>query len=158
MVKVLFVCFGNICRSPMAQGALTRLLEREGLLEQVEVSSAGTHTYHLSSSPDERARRAMQRRGIDIGGISAKRLAPDDFQRFDYLIAMDRDNFRFLQEQCPEELRGKLSMLMDYAPHFHAAEVPDPYYGPEIWFDRVLDMIDAAAEGLLSELRRRHFL
>lgn len=157
MVKVLFVCFGNVCRSPMAQGIFTRLLEREGLVGQVEIQSAGTHAYHLNASPDPRACRVMARHGIDIRHIKSRRLVPEDFEHFDYLIAMDEQNYRFLAENCPAGYEVRLKRFMEYAPDFHATEVPDPYYGPEWWFDRVIDMLEAAAEGLIADLRRKHF-
>jgi low molecular weight protein-tyrosine phosphatase len=157
MVKVLFVCFGNVCRSPMAQGILVQRLRRVELADRVQVRSAGTHAYHLNAAPDPRAQAAMVRRGIDIGDIRARRLAREDFEEFDYLIAMDRENYRFLRELCPVGRAGKLSMLMEYATDLHALDVPDPYYGAETWFDRVLDLIDAGTDGLLAALLRRHF-
>ncbi len=155
MIRVLFVCTGNVCRSPMARGVLERVLDRAGLMGRVEVDAAGTHTFHLDAPPDPRAQEAMARRGIDISGHRARRLAPKDFQRFDYMLAMDQDNYRFLQESRTPSAETVIRLFMEYAPHFRMLEIPDPYYGSGWWFDRVLDMIDAAAEGLLAELRER---
>lgn len=158
MVKVLFVCMGNICRSPTAQGVLAELLRREGLADRVHVDSAGTHAYHTGSAPDARAQAAARRRGIDLGPQTARQVQREDFEHFDYILAMDRENLALLMEMCPERFGHKVGLLLDYAPHLGIEEVPDPYYGGSAGFDRVLDMVLEAAEGLVREIRARHSL
>jgi len=157
MVKVLFVCLGNICRSPIAQGVFTTLVEREGLAGQVTVESAGTHAYHVGNPPDERAREAAGKRGVDLSSQRARRVEPGDFERFDYVLAMDRSNYSDLMEICPPGMEYKLRLFLEFAPLLEDSEVPDPYYGGRSGFERVLDMVEAASEGLLTELRLRHF-
>jgi protein-tyrosine phosphatase len=156
MVKVLFVCMGNICRSPTAQGVFAELLRREGLTTQIHVDSAGTHAYHAGSAPDPRAQAAAKRRGIDLGPQSARQVRREDFEHFDYILAMDRENLALLREMCPAQYDRKVGLLLEYAPHLGIEEVPDPYYGGSAGFDRVLDMVLEAAEGLVREIRARH--
>lgn len=153
-VAVLFVCMGNICRSPTAEGVFRRLLEREGMSALVEVDSAGTHDYHLGRPPDARAQRAALQRGIRLADLRARQAGAEDFRRFDYVLAMDRDNLRLLSALCPPGYEQRLRLLMDFAPDLGLREVPDPYYGGTSGFDRVLDLVEAAAEGLLQEIRR----
>jgi protein-tyrosine phosphatase len=154
MVKVLFVCMGNICRSPTAQGVFAALLRQHELEESVFVDSAGTHSYHIGSSPDPRARAAALRRGIDISDQRARRLTVADFEEFDYVLVMDRENLEAVEDMCPPAQAGKVRLLLEYAPHLGIEEVPDPYYGGAAGFERVLDMIEAASEGLLEHIRR----
>ena len=154
-VKVLFVCMGNICRSPTAHGVFRGLIAREGLEQSVEIDSAGTHAYHVGEPPDRRARETAGRRGIDLADLRARRVAAEDFDDFDYILAMDEDNFRNLSGICPPAHEHKLMLLMDFAPHLRIREVPDPYYGGPAGFERVLDMVEDAAEGLLADVRRR---
>ncbi|MGE0371406.1 MAG: low molecular weight protein-tyrosine-phosphatase [Gammaproteobacteria bacterium] len=156
MVKVLFVCMGNICRSPTAQGVFADLLQRERLTHVIHVDSAGTHAYHTGSAPDPRAQAAAKRRGIDLGPQAARQVRDDDFEEFDYILAMDRENLALLQEMCPAQFSHKVRLLLEYAPHLGIEEVPDPYYGGGTGFDRVLDMVLAAADGLLRDIRARH--
>lgn len=155
MIKVLFVCMGNICRSPTAEGVFRAAVARAGLLEQIEIDSAGTHDYHLGKSPDPRAQESALARGINLSGLQARMVEAGDFQRFDYIIAMDQENYRLLMEACPPSDRDKISLLMDYAPHLKVAEVPDPYYGGASGFERVMDMVEEAVEGLLGHVRER---
>lgn len=155
-VRVLFVCMGNICRSPTAQGVFRSLVEREGVSHRVEIDSAGTHAYHVGEPPDRRAQESATRRGIDLSDLRARRVEADDFHRFDYVLAMDQDNYHNLSGICPPGLERKLMLFMDFAPHLRTREVPDPYYGGPTGFERVLDMVEAAAEGLLADIRRRH--
>jgi len=153
--SVLFVCMGNICRSPTAQGVFEKVLEEEGLRAVVEVDSAGTHAYHVGEPPDQRAQETARQRGVDLGSQRARRFAPEDFSRFDYILVMDEDNLSILEAGCPPEHRAKLSLLMDFAPGSTAREVPDPYYGGRHGFDRVFNLVEEAARGLVSDIRQR---
>jgi Protein-tyrosine-phosphatase len=157
-VRVLFVCMGNICRSPTAQGVFRRLVEEAGLAEQIEIDSAGTHAYHLGEPPDPRAQETARRRGIDLADLRARRAVAEDFELYDYVLAMDQDNYQTLSALCPpgRDLERRLALLMDYAPQARLREVPDPYYGAAGGFDAVFDMVEEAAAGLLGEIRRRH--
>lgn len=157
MVKVLFVCMGNICRSPVAEGVFRRMLEGAGLAAKVYVDSAGTHSYHEGCVPDKRSQAAAGRRGVDLSKLKARRVMAEDFEVFDYLLAMDRDNFEHLLALCalPEHQR-KVRLLMDYAPDSPEREVPDPYYGGINGFERVMDLIEEASEGLMLHIRERH--
>jgi protein-tyrosine phosphatase len=155
MLKVLFVCMGNICRSPTAQGLFRKLLEERDLAHQVLVDSAGTHDYHIGLPPDERAQQTAWRRGIDIGDLRARMVSRQDFIEFDYILAMDRENYRLLESECPRDQRHKLRLLLDYAPDLGFEEVPDPYYGGPRGFEQVMDLIQSACEGLLADIDRR---
>jgi len=155
MVKVLFVCMGNICRSPTAHGVFRELVQREGLHELIEIDSAGTHAYHVGKGPDERAQATARTRGIDLSDLRARQVAAEDFEHYDYVIAMDQENYISLSRQCPEQLVERIYMFMDFAPQMRTREVPDPYYGGAQGFERVFDLVDAAAAGLLEEIRQR---
>lgn len=154
-IKVLFCCMGNICRSPTAEGVFVGMLERHGLAGQVSVDSAGTHAYHVGSAPDPRARLAAAKRGANLDNQRARKVSARDFETFDYILAMDRDNLGILEDMCPEEHRGKLRLMLSYAPGTGIDEVPDPYYGGAAGFERVLDLIEEASAGLLEEVRGR---
>lgn len=154
-VRVLFVCMGNICRSPTAQGVFQQLVERCGLAERIEIDSAGTHAYHIGEPPDVRASAAARARGIELEHLRARRATVEDFRTFDYVLAMDQDNLRDLQALCPPEFAQRLRLFMDFAPQTKTREVPDPYYGGPSGFDRVLDLVEAASAGLLADIRRR---
>ena len=158
MVKVLFVCMGNICRSPTAQGVFERLVADNKLVEYIEIDSAGTHAYHIGERPDERASAAALKRGIDLSTQKARRVSADDFHVFDYVIAMDSSNYEDLASKCPTEHETKLSLFLEYAEDLEATEVPDPYYGGATGFERVLDLIEKASAGLLAEIRKQHRL
>lgn len=154
MLKVLFVCMGNICRSPTAQGVFEALLKNEGLHTHIDVDSAGTHAYHVGEPPDPRAIRAAARRGIDISAQSARTVTSADFEEFDYVLAMDRNNHALLLAICPQSHQSKLTLLLEYAPHLGLSEVPDPYYGGSNGFEQVLDLVEAASQGLLTHIRQ----
>ena len=156
MKKVLFVCMGNICRSPTAEGVFAKLVHDEGLNDVIEIDSAGTHAYHVGEPPDSRAQRSALERGIDISLLRARRARAEDFDYFDYVLAMDEDNFRHLLAICPEHQQDKLQLFLDYAPHLEYREVPDPYYGGAKGFDLVLDMVEHASRGLLEHIRIQH--
>jgi protein-tyrosine phosphatase len=153
-VRVLFVCLGNICRSPTAEGVFRKLVMEEGLVTHIEIDSAGTHAYHVGAPPDERAQAAARRRGIDLSGLRGRQALRDDIERFDYVLAMDRENHANLLAICPEGLEEKIRLFLEYAPHRTEREVPDPYFGGSAGFDRVLDMVEEAARGLLADIRR----
>jgi protein-tyrosine phosphatase len=153
-VRILFVCMGNICRSPTAEGVMRRLLEDAGLGDRVEVESAGTGGWHVGEPPDERATLAARRRGITLSG-AAQQVRPADFRRFDLLIALDRANLRELLALAPDEdAAEKVRLLREFDPAADGdLDVPDPYYGGDRGFETVLDMVEAACRGLIDELR-----
>lgn len=150
--RILFVCLGNICRSPMAEGVFRRVVDEAGLARQFEIDSAGMGDWHAGESPDHRAQAAAQTRGVDISGQAARKIELEDFDDFDLIVAMDGANIADLEDIVPQAARGKIRRFLDYAPHLDHDEVPDPYYGGRQGFDQALDLIEAAAEGLLAEL------
>jgi protein-tyrosine phosphatase len=150
--RLLFVCLGNICRSPMAEGVFRRVAEQEGVLERFEIDSAGLGDWHVGQAPDTRAQSAARRRGIDISHQSARQVTPADYARFDLLLAMDGSNFAELIERAPKEARHKIRRFLDYAPQMGVHDVPDPFYGGREGFDHALDLIEHAARGLLADL------
>ena len=156
-VSVVFVCMGNICRSPTAEAVFRHYVENAGLSEQVLIDSAGTHDYHIGEKPDSRAQRAAQQRGYDMGKLRGRQVGEDDFRRFDYVLAMDTANLAILKRIVPPGCGNQLGLFLEYARHHNEREVPDPYYGGEDGFERVLDMVEDAAQGLLQEIRRKHF-
>ncbi len=153
MRRVLLVCTGNICRSPTADGVLRRLVREAGLGHLVEVDSAGTHDYHVGEAPDERAQRHARLRGYELSDLRARQVDASDFARFDLILAMDRGHLALLERAAPLEHRHKLRLFMEFADGWSEVEVPDPYYGGDAGFERVLDMIEAGAHGVLAELR-----
>lgn len=155
MVKVLFVCMGNICRSPTAEGVFRRALQAHGLGEIVFVDSAGTHDYHVGACPDARATAAALRRGIDLSSLSARQVNVQDFEHFDYVLAMDSENLAHLEAICPPHLSHKLRRFLEFAEHLSDQDVPDPYYGGAAGFELVLDLVEAASTGLIRELKQR---
>jgi protein-tyrosine phosphatase len=152
MTRVLFVCLGNICRSPTAEGVFRHLAKTEAPQLEVEVDSAGTADYHIGAAPDLRSQRAALHRGIDISGLRGRQVKADDFARFDLILAMDQENLGELQALQPRNARAQLKLFMDYAPG-QGTEVPDPYYGDAAAFEKVLDLTEAAARGLLAALQ-----
>ena len=158
MTRILFVCLGNICRSPTAEGVMRRLVREQGLEDEIEIDSAGTGGWHVGAPPDERATEAAARRGTTLEG-AARRFDPGDFDEFDLILAMDAENRRDLLALAPdEEARAKVRLLREFDPAARAAgdlDVPDPYYGGDDGFEEVLDLVEAAARGLLAEIRPR---
>ena len=142
----------------MAHGVLTKLLEDEMLHELIAVDSAGTHAYHVGEPPDSRAQLTAQRRGVDLSDLRARRVEVADFDEFDYVLAMDRQNLEVLVSMCPAEHVAKVRLFMDFAGDWHESEVPDPYYGGPAGFERVFDMVESAARGLVEEIRRERGL
>jgi protein-tyrosine phosphatase len=151
-IRVLFVCMGNICRSPTAEAVTRALLAKADRAQAAELDSAGTHDYHVGNPPDGRMQEAAARRGYDLSGLRARQVEAADFARFDLVLAMDRDNLRLLTQRCPAEHRRKLKLFLEYAPSESVDEVPDPYYGGAAGFDRVLDLVEHAARGLIESL------
>jgi protein-tyrosine phosphatase len=149
------VCFGNICRSPTAEGVLRHLARHEAPSLDLSVDSAGTSDYHLGAPPDERSQHHARLRGIEIGELRARQIAPRDYRDFDLILAMDRDNLRSLKQRVPLDGRARLKLFMEYAPDLKEVDVPDPYYGDAADFERVLDLTTAAARGLLKALQQR---
>ncbi|MDX1500091.1 MAG: low molecular weight protein-tyrosine-phosphatase [Woeseiaceae bacterium] len=153
---MLFVCMGNICRSPTAEGVFRHVVSEAGLAGRVRVDSAGTHAYHVGEPADRRARAAAERRGFTMDGIRARRVRDADFSAFDYILAMDRDNLELLRGQAGEEHHDKIRLFLEFSGSGET-EVPDPYYGGAAGFERVLDLVEDGARGLLEALRKRHF-
>ncbi len=152
--RVLFVCMGNICRSPTAEGVFRHFAEQAGLSGQLDIDSAGTHAYHSGEPPDHRARAAAERRGMSLEGIFARRVTADDFERFDYVIAMDEDNLERLRAEAPAHHHDKLRLFLEFGASGER-EVPDPYYGGAAGFERVLDLVEEASRGLLETLSQK---
>ena len=150
--RLLFVCLGNICRSPLAEGAFRSVAAEEGVLDHFEIDSAGLGDWHVGQAPDDRAQKAAGRRGIDISGQSARQVAREDFTHFDLLLAMDGSNYEDLTELAPKGERHKIRRFLDFAPHAGTKDVPDPFFGEAEGFDHALDLIEEAARGLLTEL------
>ncbi len=153
--RVLFVCMGNICRSPMAEGVFRQLVRQAGLDEVVRVGSAGTHAFHLGEAPDRRAQAAALKRGYDIADVRASRVKEKDFEEFDMVLAMDWDNLAQLQQLAPKSSHHKLQLLMRFATEHESATIPDPYYGNVQGFELALDYIEDACNGLLELAKRR---
>jgi protein-tyrosine phosphatase len=151
--SILFVCMGNICRSPTAEGVFRYHAERAGLADRLEIDSAGTHAYHVGEPADRRARAAAERRGMSLDGIRARRVSIQDYERFDYIIAMDEDNLAHLRDEAPEEHDARLHLFLEFSAGSET-EVPDPYYGGAAGFERVLDLVEDASRGLLETLSR----
>ncbi len=156
-VSVLFVCMGNICRSPTAEGVFRHIVEQEGLADDIHIDSAGTHAYHVGEQPDQRAQQTAHSRGIDLSQQSARKVRNDDFSQFDYVLAMDNDNHAILARMCPPDKDECLSLFLDFAESRQESEVPDPYYGGPQGFEHVFDLVEDASRGLLEDIRKRHF-
>jgi protein-tyrosine phosphatase len=152
MKKVLFVCLGNICRSPTAEGVFRTLLETKGVDDWIQADSAGTSNWHPGKAPDPRTIVAAKTRGYDLSMLRARQVNAQDFEHFDYILAMDNANLRELQQQCPSHFAGHLGLFLDFASSSKVSEVPDPYYGGTEGFDLVLDLIEDASEGLINHL------
>lgn len=153
-LRILFVCMGNICRSPTAEGILRAKLDAAGLAEAVELDSAGTGDWHVGKAPDARTIQAATGRGYDLGALRARQVTADDFQRFDLILAMDRDNLAWLEQLRPDQ--GAVPELFLARQGLAVDEVPDPYYGGAAGFERVLDLLESACDGLVAEVAARH--
>jgi protein-tyrosine phosphatase len=151
-MRILFVCMGNICRSPSAEGVFRSLLAARAPQLTIEIDSAGTHDYHVGEAPDERSIAAARRRGIDMSALRARTVSASDFDDFDLILAMDEQNLRELRRRAPAHRHERIRLLMEFAPQASMRAVPDPYYGGAQGFEQVLDLLEEAAEGLLKEL------
>lgn len=154
-MRILFVCLGNICRSPTAEVVFRTVASREAPDIVVEIDSAGTAGYHVGELPDRRTRQAAARRGYDLSQLRARVVEPRDFEYFDLILAMDSENLRVLERRAPPQARERLRLFLEFAPEAGITEVPDPYYGGPNGFEDVLDLIEAASRGLIEHLRRQ---
>jgi protein-tyrosine phosphatase len=154
-VSVLFVCMGNICRSPTAEGVFRHHVRDAGLQDRILADSAGTHAYHVGEPPDHRARAAAERRGYSLDDIRARRVSDLDFEGFDFIIAMDADNLAQLHDASDVVYHGKIGLFLDFVEQSDYREVPDPYYGGAKGFERVLDLVEEASRGLLDVVKAR---
>ena len=146
-IKVLFVCMGNICRSPTAEGVFNHIIHELGTEDRFHLDSAGTHAYHVGESPDARAQQTAKSRGVDLSYIRARKFTAGDFETFDYILAMDTDNYEILMAACPSEHQHKVKLFLEYAPEHPERDVPDPYYGGQRGFEHVFDLVEAASHG-----------
>ncbi|HGL4258232.1 low molecular weight protein-tyrosine-phosphatase [Burkholderia dolosa] len=154
-VAICFVCLGNICRSPTAEGVMRHQIEAAGLADRIEVDSAGTGDWHVGEPPDSRAQAAARTRGYDLSTLRARQVSAADFERFDLLLAMDEANLAELRRRCPPQYRDKVRLLMEFAPDASETEVADPYFGGAQGFEQVLDQVERACAGLLTALQAR---
>lgn len=156
MVRVLFVCTGNICRSPAAEGVFRGLVAARNLDDRIAVDSAGTGSWHVGEAPDERMRETARLRGFDLSAQRARQVRQDDFATFEFIVAMDRGHMRDLTRLCPRDERGRLSLFLERVPAAGTLDVPDPYYGGDTGFETVMDLVEAGAAALLAEIEASH--
>lgn len=157
MTSVLFVCMGNICRSPMAEGAFRAAVDAAELAGQIHIDSAGTIGYHAGSPPDRRAQATARHNGVDISSQRSRKVVDSDFKRFEHIFAMDQDNYEDLMARCPIEYKDRIKLFLTYAPDLLGEEMPDPYYGADNQFDRCFEAAEQAAANLLAHIKERHF-
>lgn len=156
MINVLFVCMGNICRSPTAHGAFQNLVDQENLAKKIYVDSAGTYGYHIGKQPDSRAMKAAANRNIDLSSLRARKVEAEDFGKFDYILAMDEENYSDLISQTSSDNHSKIQLFLGYAKNKSKSEVPDPYYGGGQGFEEVLDLVEDASLGLLAHIKTKN--
>ena len=154
-VKVLFVCLGNICRSPTAEGVFRHLVQEKGHGSWISTDSAGTHAYHIGEQPDRRAQQTALTRGIDISDLRGRKAKSSDFNEFDYVLAMDEENYQSLEQICPAGMNEKLHLFLDFSHDFSESQVPDPYYGGDQGFEHVFDLVESASKGLLDDIKKQ---
>ncbi|NIY74705.1 low molecular weight phosphotyrosine protein phosphatase [Thalassospira sp. HF15] len=156
MIKVLFVCTGNICRSPTADGVFRKLVREAGLEDHISVDSCGLSAYHVGELPDPRSREMAKSRGIDLSDIRSRKIKPDDYLQFDYVLAMDHGHLHDMRRQAPNTHQNRIELFLDYHPTLAGQSVPDPYYGGSNGFVDVFDMIEEASSKLLADIREKH--
>ena len=156
-IRVMFVCMGNICRSPTAHGVFRQMVAKASHSDAICIESSGTHAYHIGQPPDSRAQEVARGCGIDLSDLRAQKINKEDFRRFDYIVAMDGNNISVLKALCPPLYQNRIHLLLDFAKTIDKKEVPDPYYGGADGFERVLDLIEHGAQGLLQTIIHRHF-
>lgn len=149
-IKVLFVCMGNICRSPTAEGVFNKVIADMNTIDRFIVDSAGTHAYHVGEPSDSRSKQTAQNRGVDLSKIRARKVSPSDFEYFDHILAMDGDNYQILLDTCPNESHHKVELFLDYALESDEQNVPDPYYGGPNGFEHVFDLVEDASKGFYN--------
>lgn len=154
-ISVLFVCMGNICRSPTAEGVFRHLVQQEGHDEWIVTDSAGTHAYHVGEQPDRRAQQTALGRGINLSDLRARKAVKNDFHEFNYILAMDNDNYQILKSICPAGFEDRLSLFLDFSKEYSERQVPDPYYGGDKGFEHVFDLVESASHGLLEDIKKR---
>lgn len=154
-VSVLFVCLGNICRSPTAEGVFRHIVESENLSNWISTDSAGTHAYHIGKQPDHRSQLTARSRGIDLSDLRGRKAVKEDFERFDYIIAMDNDNYYNLQQLSNSTKSDHLKLFLEFTDKYKETEVPDPYYGGDQGFEHVFDLVESASYGLLEDIKQR---
>lgn len=155
-VSILFVCMGNICRSPTAEGVFRHIVQEEGHGDWITTDSAGTHAYHVGEQPDPRAQQTARKRGIELSDLRARKAIKNDFHEFDYVLAMDNDNYSLLEQICPAGHEDKLSLFLDFSDEYSETQVPDPYYGGDQGFEHVFDLVESASRGLLADIKKRY--
>ncbi len=153
-IKVLFVCMGNICRSPTAEGVFSKLINDKNMSDHFLVDSAGTHAYHVGEGPDHRAQMTAKQRGVSLSHIQARKVHAKDFEHFDHILAMDSDNYQLLFEACPEQHQHKIKLFLDYAPEHTESDVPDPYFGGQNGFEHVFDLVEDASRGFYHSVMK----
>jgi len=153
-IKVLFVCMGNICRSPTAEGVFRHIIQNKGF-DWIKTDSAGTHAYHIGEPPDSRSQQTALSRGINLSDLRARKAVSQDFDSFDYVIAMDNDNYRNLESICPNKHINKLHLFLDFSKEYNESEVPDPYYGGAKGFEHVFDLVESASYGLITDIQNK---
>ncbi|OSQ35246.1 low molecular weight protein-tyrosine-phosphatase [Thalassospira mesophila] len=158
MIRVLFVCTGNICRSPTADGVFAHMVAKAGLSHHIVVDSCGTTSYHIGAPADRRTVKEAAKRGYDLSPLRARKLAISDYDTFDYLIAMDDGHLDILQRACPEHRQERIKLFLDFHPERRGQSVPDPYYGGAGGFSHVLDLIEETSRNLLDYVRDQHNL
>jgi len=151
--SILFVCMGNICRSPTAEGIFRHIVEQQGLSDSFTLDSAGTHAYHVGAPPDHRAQETAESRGIDLSDLRGRKVTVNDFETFDYVLAMDKDNLNSLKDLYPSAKDSQLKLFLDFASDLNFDEVPDPYYGGTKGFEKVFDMLENASKGLINHIK-----
>lgn len=151
--KVLFVCTGNICRSPTAHAVMQSLVDERGLQAEIEIDSAGTHAYHIGEAPDHRSQQTALSRGYNMSSLRARKVVPEDFDYYDYILAMDNSNLHALPQVDLNSCKSKVGLFLEYAQKYNVSEVPDPYYGGQQGFDYVLDLVEDACDGLLKQMQ-----